>query len=247
MLLAISTSTLYIAVLIPLAILVFWYGNRRLQRQFGGRNNAPRGRRSPRARTKEDPQFAAMVGRMLQRALITPVAEAPAGPVMMRGVLTTADATLGGAPGRECVWQNRSDAPRDAAVAADYVILADPTGRVTIENLALAEVVAPEDKLGPHRAYRSLLLGDEVEVVARFSPERFGEDPDPTRLVYGTLGADGNLHVRVCKRAPGPSARGDLPADEPSAESLSAESPPAESPPAESPSADQPSPGTTTP
>ena len=228
-LLAISQLTLYVGVLIPLAILVFWYGNRRLQRQFG-RNSEPRGRRSPRARTKEDPQFAAMVGRMLQRGLITPVAEAPAGPVMMRGVLATADATLGGTPGRECVWQNRSDAPRDAAVAADYVILADASGRVTIENLALAEVVAPEDKLGPHRSYRSLLLGDEVEVVARFSPERFGEDPDPTRLVYGTLGADGNLHVRVSRRDPVPSVRSDLPAEAP-----------AEVP------AEQPTPGTTTP
>jgi hypothetical protein len=213
MLLAINQVTFYV-VLIPLAILVYWYGNRRLQRQFG-RNTEPRGRRSPHATTKEDPQFSAMVSRMLQRGLITPVAEAQAGPVMMRGVLATADATLGGAPGHECVWRNRSGAPRDAAVAAEYVILADATGRVTIENLALAEVVAPEDKLGPHRTYRSLLLGDEIEIVARFSPERFGEDPDPTRLVYGTLGADRNLHVRVYKRASVPASRGDLPAEQP--------------------------------
>lgn len=231
MLLAISQLTLYVGILIPLAILVFWYGNLRLQRNIR-RNSEPRGRRSPRARTKEDPQFAAMVGRMLQRGLVTPAAEAPAGPVMMRGVLATADATLGGTPGRECVWQNRSDAPRDAAVAADYVILADATGRVTIENLALAEVVAPEDKVGPHRSYRSLLLGDEVEVVARFSPERFGEDPDPTRLVYGTLGADGNLHVRVSKRDPVPAVRSDLAAEV--ATERAADFP-----------AEQPSPGTT--
>ena len=234
MLAAIEGSTFYV-VLIPLAILVFWFGNRRLQRQIGKRNGAPRGRRSP-GKLKEDPQFAAMVGRMIQRGLVTPVAEAPAGPVLMRGVLAAADVTLGGTPGRECVWQNRSDAPRDAAVAAEYVILADATGRVTIENLALAEVVAPEDKLGPHRAYRALLLGDEVEVVARFSPERFGEDPDPARLVYGTLAADGNLHVRVCKRDPVPSSRGDLPAVHP----------PAVQPPAVQPPAEQPSPGTTT-
>jgi len=208
----------YFALLIPLAILVYWYGNRRVQRQLGARNTEPGGRRMPAARAREDPQFSALVGRMVQRGLITPVAEAPAGPVMVRGVLATADATLGGAPGRECVWQNRSEAPRDAAVAAEYVILADASGRATIENLALAEVVAPEDKLGPHRAYRALLLGDEVEVVARFRPERFGEDPDPTRLVYGTLGADGNLHVRVCKREPAPPPRGDLPEAQPSPE-----------------------------
>ena len=54
-------------------------------------------------------------------------------------------------------------------------------------------------------------LADEVEVVARFKPERFGQDPDPTRLVYGTLGADGSLHVRVCKREP--ATRDDLSAD----------------------------------
>ncbi len=240
MLAAIEGSTFYV-VLIPLAILVFWFGNRRLQKQIGKRNSAPRGRRSP-GKLKEDPQFAAMVGRMLQRGLVTPVAEAPAGPVLMRGVLAAADVTLGGTPGRECVWQNRSDAPRDAAVAAEYVILADATGRVTIENLALAEVVAPEDKLGPHRAYRALLLGDEVEVVARFSPERFGEDPDPARLVYGTLAADGNLHVRVCKRDPVPSSRGDLPPAQP----LPAQQPPAQPLPAQPLPAQQPSPGTTT-
>jgi hypothetical protein len=118
------------------------------------------------------------------------------------------------------------------------VILADATGRVTIENLALAEVVAPEDKLGPHRAYRALLLGDEVEVVARFSPERFGEDPDPTRLVYGTLAADGNLHVRVCKRDPALRL--------PPAQRLPAQSSRTPAQPPARPTAQQPSPGTTT-
>ncbi len=200
-----------IAVMVPLAIVVFWYGNRRVQRQLGGRNTEPRGRRDPRSRPRDDPQFSAMVGRMIDRGLATPVAEARAEPVLVRGVLTTADANLGGAPGRECVWKNRSGASRDSAVASEYVIVADASGRATIENLALADVVAPEDKLGPHRASCALLLGDEVEVVSRFKPERFGEDPDPSRLVYGTLGADGNLHVRVCKRNPAPPPEsGDL-------------------------------------
>jgi len=45
--------------------------------------------------------------------------------------------------------------------------------------------------------------------VARFKPERDGEDPDLSRLVYGTLGADGNLHVRVSRRAPAPPAERD--------------------------------------
>lgn len=198
-------------VLITVAILVFYLGNIRVQRMLSARNTEPRGRRLPQGKAREDKQFTAMVGRMVQRGLVTPIAEAGAGPVMIRGVLTSADTTLGGAPGRECVWQNRSGAPRDAAIAVEYVGIADATGRATIENLALADVVAPEDKRGPHRSFCALLLGDEVEVVGRFKPERFGEDPDPTRLVYGTLGADGNLHVRVSRREPAPAARDDLP------------------------------------
>lgn len=191
-----------IAVMLPLTIMVFWYGNRRVQRLLSARNTEPRGRRELSSRARQDPKFAAMVGRMMERGLATPIAEASAEPVLVRGILTTADTTLGGAPGRECVWTNRSGAGRDAAIAVDYVIVADPSGRATIENLALADVVAPEDKSGLRRASCALLLGDEVEVVARFKPERFGEDPDPSRLVYGTLGADGYLHVRVCKRNP---------------------------------------------
>jgi len=196
-------------VLITLAILVFYLGNQRVQRMLSARNTEPRGRRLPASKVRHDPQFAALVGRMMQRGLATPIAEAQAEPVLIRGVLSAADSSLGGAPGRECVWQNRSGAPRDAAIAVEHVFVQDASGQATIENLALADVVAPEDKLGPHRASCALLLGDEVEVVARFKPERFGEDPDPSRLVYGTLGADGNLHVRVSRRAPAPSAERD--------------------------------------
>lgn len=196
-------------VLITLAILVFYLGNQRVQRMLSARNTEPRGRRLPASKVRHDPKFAALVGRMMQRGQATPIAEAQAEPVLIRGVLSAADSSLGGAPGRECVWQNRSGAPRDAAIAVDHVFVQDASGQATIENLALADVVAPEDKLGPHRASCALLLGDEVEVVARFKPERFGEDPDPSRLVYGTLGADGNLHVRVSRRDPAPSAERD--------------------------------------
>lgn len=206
--LAIDTANLpvYVAILVPVAVLVYYLGNVRAQRAMSERATEPRGRRGPRSRKKDDPQFSAMVGRMMQRGLVTKIGEAEAGPVLVRGVLTTADTTLGGPQGRETVWQNRSDAPRDAAIAAEYVVVADATGRATIENLATADVIAPEEKLGPHRAYRALRLGDEVEVVARFKPERFGQDPDPTRLVYGTLGADGHLHVRKCQPPRPPQA-----------------------------------------
>lgn len=195
-------SHVLVAVLIPLAILVYYLGNSRAQRLFG-RGAEPRGRRMPQgSRIKIDPNFAAFVGRQLQRGHVTKIAEAGPQPIMIRGKITAADANLGGAPGRECVWRNRSGAPRDAAVAAEYISVADDTGRVTVENLALAEVVAPEEKTGVHWASSALYIGDTVEVIARFKPERVGDDPDPTRLVYGSMGGDGNLHVRVCERPP---------------------------------------------
>ncbi len=201
--------------LITLACIVFYLGNVRVQRMLSARNTEPRGRRLPQGKIRQDKNFTAMVGRMLQRGLVTRIAEAEGQgePILVRGVLSAADATLGGAPGRECVWQNRSGAPRDAAIAAEYVIIADASGQATIENLALADVVAPEDKIGPHRASCALLLGDEVEVVARFKAERLGQDPDPSRRVYGTLGADGNLHIRVSRRDPPPPSS-DAPASE---------------------------------
>lgn len=213
MLLAVDTASLpmWVAILLPVAVLVYYLGNVRAQRGMSERATGPRGRRLPGSRKREDPQFAAMVGRMMQRGLVNDIGEAAEGPVLVRGVLTTADTTLGGPSGRETVWQNRSGASRDSAVSAEYVVIADKTGRATIENLALADVIAPEEKIGPNRSYCALRIGDEVEIVARFKPERFGQDPDPTRLVYGTLGADGHLHVRVCQPArpadpPGPPA-----------------------------------------
>lgn len=230
-----------VATLIPVAILVYWLGNFRLQRQLSARNTEPRGRREPRGRKRDDPQFSAMVGRMLQRGLVSPIATAPEGPVLIRGVLAAADGSLGGAPGRECVWRNRSGAGPDTAVSVEMVTVADATGRVTLENLATANVVAPEDRLGPHRSSCVLLLGDEVEVVGRLKHERFGQDPDPTRLIYGTLGADGSLHVRVCKREPTTQAA----LSESQAADPSARTPPGQPPPGQPPSGQPPS-GTTT-
>src|SRR5262245_13694567 len=94
-----------IAALIPAAILVYYVGNAISQRQMSARRTEPRGRRLRQARKADDPQFAALVGRMFQRGLVSKIAEADTGPVLVRGVLTTADGSLGGAPGRECVWQ----------------------------------------------------------------------------------------------------------------------------------------------
>ncbi|HEY0138154.1 MAG TPA: hypothetical protein VGB85_28905, partial [Nannocystis sp.] len=102
---------MFYGILIIAAVLVFYLGNRRVQHMLSARNTEPRGRRLPQGKIRKDPQFTAMVGRMVQRGLATPIAEASAEPVLIRGVLASADATLGGAPGRACVWQNRSGAP----------------------------------------------------------------------------------------------------------------------------------------
>ncbi|WAS94087.1 hypothetical protein [Nannocystis punicea] len=199
-------SYVVLAVLIPVAILVYMLGNFRTKRLGSARNLEPQGRRMPKGALKTDPQFSGFVGRALERGLVTPIADADAQPIMIRGVITSSDGNLGGAPGRECVWRNRSGAPRDAAVAAELVVVADSTGRVTLENLDHAEVIAPEEKVGPRVASTGLYLGDEVEVIGRFKPERFGSDPDPTRLVYGSMGGDGNLYVRVHSRPNSPAA-----------------------------------------
>jgi hypothetical protein len=202
---AFEWSYVVLAVLIPVAILVYMLGNFRAKRLGSARNLEPKGRRMPKGAIKTDPQFSGFVGRALERGLLTPIAGAEAQPIMIRGVITSADGNLGGPPGRECVWRNRSGAPRDAAVAAEIVVVADSTGRATIENLERAEVIAPEEKAGPRVASTGLYIGDEVEVIGRFKPERFGDDPDPAKLVYGSLGGDGNLYVRVHSR-PNPPA-----------------------------------------
>lgn len=194
-------SYVVLAVLVPAAILVYYLGNVRVQRRlFNARGAEPQGRRMPRGTLKADPQFGAFVSRALERGLVTPIAGADAQPVMVRGTITASDANLGGAPGRECVWRNRSGAPREAAVAAEFVTIADATGRAVLENLGTAEVIAPEERASAHVTGLGLYLGDVVEVIGRFNPERIGQDADPTRLVYGSLGSDGNLYVRVCER-----------------------------------------------
>ncbi|MCY1056928.1 hypothetical protein [Nannocystis sp. SCPEA4] len=226
---AFEWSYVVLAVLIPAAILVYMLGSFRAKRIGSARNLEPQGRRMPKGSLKSDPQFSGFVGRALQRGALTPIATAGAQPIMIRGVITSADGNLGGAPGRECVWRNRSGAPRDAAVAAELVVVADSTGRLTLENLDHAEVIAPEEKAGPRVASYGLYIGDEIEVIGRFKPERFGTDPDPTRLVYGSMGGDGNLYVRVHSRPVAPAAAET--AVHAGAEALSSPPSPAQAPP----------------
>lgn len=188
-----------LAFLIPLAIAVYWYGNRQLRgasktggrRRYGGRSTSPL-----------DPAFQAQVRRFEERQSFAAIAEAPAGMVMIRGVLAGAEPTLGGAPGRECVWRNRADGRRDMAVASDTVFMRDASGQACLEGLEGAQVIAPREKASHDVEWVGLYLGDEVEVIGRFAPEPAPVGDDPALRVYGSLGGDAKLHVRVARRPP---------------------------------------------
>jgi hypothetical protein len=193
-----------LAFMIPLAITVYWYGNRRFGQQLGG--SLGRGRWG----LDDEPLDAAFreqVRRFQDRDRPGPIADAPAGMVMIRGVLSGSDLNLGGAPGRECVWRNRADGRRDMAIGADVVFIRDASGQAALEGIERAQVVAPEETARASRGHEwmGLYLGDEVEVIGRFTPESdVAEDGDPSAQVYGSLGQDGKLHVRLVRRPPPP-------------------------------------------
>ncbi|MCA9689219.1 MAG: hypothetical protein KC636_06390 [Myxococcales bacterium] len=200
---------LWIPLLIPAAILVYYFGFRRFQATVTGRALEPRGRRWDDGGGELDAEFTGIVERATRRQLITPIAQAQAAPVMIRGTLVNADGNLGGAPGRECVWRNRAHARRDAAIGSEMVVIADGSGRAILENLERAQVIAPAEQVSAHHESVSLYLGDEVEVIGVFAPERHGEDAEPSAQVYGTLGADGRLHVRLHARPRPPASQED--------------------------------------
>ncbi len=194
-----------LAFMIPLAIAVYWYGNRRVGNQFGG--GLSRGRWGQDDEPLDE-AFRAQVRRFQDRGNPGEIADAPAGMVMLRGVLTGADTDLGGAKGRECLWRNRADGRRGAAVAAEIVFFRDASGQAAIEGLERALVIAPPERGGRGLEWVGLYRGDEIEVIGRFEPEPAPEDAasaDPSARIYGTLGQDGKLHVRLVHRPPAPT------------------------------------------
>jgi len=196
-----SGQLLWLAILIPVAVLVFSVGSRRVRAQLGRASITPRGRdRSVPGQThRRDEAWRAAVERLEARAP-TSIAKAQSGLVRIEGEITSSTGNLGGAPGHECVWRNRAGAGPQTAVAAELLFVADESGRCGIEELAQARVIAPVDKVGAHYESTSLHIGDRIEVIGHFEREVVGEHEDPTRLVYGTLGGDGRLDVRVLER-----------------------------------------------
>lgn len=196
---------LVLAALLPIAISVFWYGSRQFSRQRGGSALRPRGRPFfSGGGPKLDAAWRQTVAR-LEAVDPSAIARASSGAVRIEGTIVNASGNLGGEPGRECVWRNRAGARAESAVGAEIVVVADDTGRCGVENLERARVIAPAERHGQHWENVSLYLGDRVELVGQFAPERTGDDPDETKLVYGTLGADGPLQVRLLHR-PEPSS-----------------------------------------
>lgn len=195
----------YLLGLVLLAVPVFWYGSRQLRQARGSQALGPRGRWSTSSgRRKREAQWARTVA-LLEGRDPTPIAEARQGPVRIVGTLVRASGDLGGPPERACVWRNRAGARPESAVGAELVIVADESGRCGVEGLERATVVAPSDKHSLHHEHTSLYLGDELEIIGVFEPESVPEGEAPAEQVYGTLGADGALEVRL-RRRPDPPA-----------------------------------------
>jgi hypothetical protein len=188
--------------LVLVATFVVWFARRQA---YANRTGGERARGRP---DWADPKWRARV-KALEDAEPTAIAKAGAGAVRVHATIASSPQSLGGASGRECVWRNNAGAGPDTAIASALVFVADASGRCAIESLEHARVIAPIER--PERVSKvratstrpehvALYIGDEVEIFGRFAPERTGDDPDPTKLVYGTLGADGPLEIRLRTR-----------------------------------------------
>jgi hypothetical protein len=179
---------LELTLLFGVAMLVMFVSSRALAR---------RARASAADRRRGD--FDLSVAKM-EALPVVRIADAAAGPVRLEAVLRSASGAMGGAPERACVWHNRAGAVRSAAVAAELVVAGDESGQVALANLEQARVLAPKDPRRGKHEFVSLRLGDHVELLGVFTPERHGEDEDPSRRIYGVLGLDSQLQVRVLRR-----------------------------------------------
>lgn len=182
--------------LAAIAVGVVW-----LSRRAGKGRRSGGGKRRP---GWADPEWRAKVEAM--RAAPTNIADAKAGDVCVVATLSNAPLSLGGPSERACVWRNTMGADASLAIGAELVFVADDSGRAALEHLERARVIAPPEnapgRRGNERARRivALYLGDTVEICARFDVDKIGSDPDPRKLVYGTLGATGPIEIRVIER-----------------------------------------------
>jgi hypothetical protein len=191
-----------LAVLIVVAVAVLTVGNLMMKRRarIGGAGSRARG------------DFDLEVAKMTDLP-VTAIAQAKPGPVHVEAVLVSANGSLGGAPGRECVWRNRYGASRSTAVGAELVVAQDESGQAGLEGLEHARVLAPKDPTTGKHEFASLYVGDRVEILGYFTPEKYGDATDPTQRVYGMMGVDGHMQVKVLER-PAPEAAATSPDDQ---------------------------------
>ena len=209
-----TDALMWLAFLIPVAVVVFFVGSKRFRAQMGAGAIIPRGRdRFVGGRVAgHGPKWRATVERLQERHP-TAIAEATAGAVRIEAEIVRASGNLGGQPGRECVWRNRAGAGPQTAVGADLLIVADATGRCGVENFEAARITAPVERAGAHYESVALYVGDRIEVVGTFEVDRVGEHEDPAMLVYGTLGTDGRVEIRVLQRPAPAEPPDDTPAE----------------------------------
>ena len=183
--------------LICLAVgVLFWSRQMAARRKRGGAKRSGSGRNL---------DFDLEIARLENQAPVA-IADAKPGLVHIRGTIESAVGSLGGTKGRERIWYNRAGAARHAAIGVDLCLVADESGRVALEDLGSARVIAP--KQGPtDDAFMSLQIGDHVEVLGSFIVEHVkkqdaqGTPPD----VFGVVGRDRQLQVRVLERPTTPS------------------------------------------
>lgn len=147
-----------------------------------------------RAKGRRNADFDLEVAKM-ERLGRTDIASLAAGPAHVEGIVHSSVGVLGGEPGHECVYRNRAGSDRSTAVGSELIVVADASGRVAVEQLEKARVLAPRRADGPHETI-SLHVGDRVQVLGVFSPEVSGEG-DPSTRVYGSFGTDGAVQVKV--------------------------------------------------
>ena len=189
-----------LALLVPAAIVVLWFGHRQLRSLRSADFLEPSGRPA----LEDDPpppaEFRRTVLR-LERGAPTPIAEARSGTtVRICGRIVSATSTFGPPDGRACVYRNLEGAPPRAAVAAEALVVADDTGKCGVEGLGRARVRAPAEPIRRGRSGVALYVGDAVEVFGTFERDPIEAPDDPTQTVYGTLGARGPLEIRVVDR-----------------------------------------------
>lgn len=172
------------------ALSVLWLGHRLSKgARFGKKGATPGGR---------DLDFDLEIARLETQPPVA-IAQAKAGLVHIRGVLKSAQGSLGGPSDRARVWYNQVDGPRDAAVGVELCLLADESGQVALEELGQARVIAPIE--GPEPRFRCLSLGDEVELLGEFLPEKVQKSEENAHeAIYGVVGRARTFQLRLLKR-----------------------------------------------